>query len=121
MRSRNRSPALIALVLVGGLLFGLSAFAAEVDTKTPDRIATAGQAETKDSEGLQVRGSFTTKRQAASSCRKGKRTVGTSASYVARGAIKSLTADCYSCCAEVVFIDNFEDGDTSAWSAVVDS
>lgn len=119
MKRRNRSPGLGALALVATLMIGLPIIASEIErTNVPDR-GIADHSEATMTQGVTAYATVVSPRKAADSCRKGKRVVGTSSSYVVRAAIKSAASDCYSCCAETVFIDDFESGDTSAWSNTV--
>jgi len=119
MKRRNRSPGLGALALVVTLMIGLPISASEIErTHAPDR-GVQDHSDTVTAQGLTADATVVSQRSAAVSCRKGKRVIGASSSYVLRASIKSATSNCYSCCADKVFFDNFETSDTSAWSATV--
>ncbi len=119
MKRRNRSPGLGALALIATLMIGLPISASEIErTKAPDR-GISDHSDTAMTQGLTADATVLSQRSAAVSCRKGKRVIGTSSSYVLRAAIKSSASNCYSCCAGKVFFDDFESSDTSAWSVVV--
>jgi len=116
MQRRNRSPGIVALVALVTTAAGIPAVAGKLgpmrDIEHDRFSADLGAA----SPSFQVRATVSTQRKVADDCRRGKPALGTSDSYVSRGVVKSLTSDCHSCCLEVVFIDDFESGDTTAWS-----
>lgn len=118
MKRRNRSPGLGTLALIATLMIGLPISASEIErTNVPDR----GLPDQSDPamEGPTADATVMSERSAAVSCHKGKRVIGTSSSYVLRAAIKSAGSNCYTCCADKIFFDDFESSDTSRWSAVV--
>jgi hypothetical protein len=72
------------------------------------------------SDGVSVRGSLSSQVTTEPTCQKGKTILGTSANFVARGTLKIMTSDCQDCCTEnIIFIDDFETGATTAWSSSV--
>lgn len=119
MRRRNRSPGLGALALLATLTFGLPVFAIEIERTIVPARSTPDHSDTAMAQGLTADATVVSQRSAAIACRTGKRVIGTSSSYVLRASIKSAVSDCYSCCSETIFIDDFETGDTSAWSSTV--
>lgn len=116
MRKRNRSPSLGALTLLATLTIGLPIFATEIERTIAPGRSTPDRSDTAMAQGMTANATVVSQRSAAIACRKGKRVIGTSSSYVLRASIKSAASDCYSCCSETVFIDDFETGNTSAWS-----
>jgi len=120
MRKRVRSPSLVAAALVGTLMIGFPMAASGAD----ETRVLAGERPMDLADGTMTRGvtaqaTIMTERSAAVSCQKGKRVIGSSPSFVVRAAIKSAGSNCYTCCADKIFFDNFETNDTSRWSSVV--
>jgi hypothetical protein len=117
MKKRSRSPGLGALALVGTLMIGLPIVASEIGgTNVPYRDAT-DHSDATTVQGVTANATVMSQRTAVESCNRGKKVIGVSSTYVVRAAIKNFASDCYTCCAETVFIDDFESGDTSAWSS----
>lgn len=119
MQRKKRSPGVVAAAAVVGVMVGLPV-AAVGDGR--DRSTAAGSIEPGDiisPSGIRVRGAFSDHRTAAVSCDRGKRFVAAGPSFVARGSVKSLIPSCYSCCEGFVFVDDFESGDPSQWSASI--
>lgn len=119
MKRRNRSPGLGALALIGTLMIGFPIFASEIEPANAPDQGIPDHSDTAMTRGMTADATVMSERSAAVSCRKGKRVIGTSSSYVLRASIKSAASNCYSCCADKVFFDNFETSDTSAWSTTV--
>lgn len=121
MQRRNRSPSLVAVLVVGCALICTPAFSGEnQEEQVKDPVKTAGRYQATTSSGVAVQGSFSSTATTGSSCRKGKRILATSPDFVARSSIKVLETDCHDCCAEnILFKDGFESHDTSYWSSTV--
>lgn len=121
MQRRSRSPSLVVMFLVGCTLIGAPGFSGELqgrETQEPNQVARHSQASTPS--GVTVQASFFSDRVAEQSCREGKRILGTSPSFIARGSIKVLADGCQDCCAENrIFADGFESNSTSNWSNTV--
>lgn len=121
MQRRNRSPSLVAVLVVGCALICTPAFSGESqEEQVKDPVQTAGRFQAASSSGMAIQGSFSSTPATGSSCRKGKRFLSTSPDFVARSSIKVLVNDCHDCCTEnILFKDGFESHDTFEWSATV--
>lgn len=120
MKKRNRSPGLGVLALVATLMIGFPMAASGADeTRVSAGERPMDLADGTTTQGVIAKARIMTERSAAASCQKGKRVIGTSSSFVVRAAIKSAGSNCYTCCADKIFFDNFETNDTSRWSSVV--
>lgn len=111
----------MAVLAVGCALICTPTFSGvsqEEVVKDPVQPAEHFQATT--SSGMTVQGSFSSGTVTGSSCRKGKRILGTSPNFVARSSLKALVNDCHDCCTEnILFKDGFESHDTFEWSITV--
>lgn len=119
MQRKNRSPGIVGAAVVLGIMISLSALAAD-DGGTgslPDRPTDTGVLVSPS--GLEAQGAFADRKTTAGSCDRSKKVVALGPSFVSRAAVKTLTPDCYTCCAEFVFVDDFESGNLSRWSVVV--
>lgn len=121
MQMRSRSPSLVVVLVVGCVFVGSPGFSGELSkVESQGSGLAAGHSQARSASGVTVRASFSAGEVAEKSCREGKRTLGTSSSFVARGLIKVLSGDCQDCCAEnTIFADGFESNTTSNWTATV--
>ncbi len=123
MQRRNRSPGLILAMFALGVLSIVSAPLAGVPPGGGGS-ATAEQGPmhhlSSASGRAGVEASFSKGSAPEPTCRKGQAILGISANFVTRGSLKVLTGTCQDCCAEnIVFIDDFEIGNTTGWSNTV--